>query len=376
MNLITPADAVRRIDLDADPALSDTLPGWVYTDPEVLAEERTRLFFRTWHYAGCVSQLREAGDYITARLLDQSILIMRGRDGALRGFYNVCQHRAHELLEGTGNARVVTCPYHAWSFHDDGSLRTARGAERQPGFDPDRFCLKQVRVEVFAGRFVFFNLDPDAVGLAAQTPGLAEEIAAETPHFAELAPEAAPSGQEIGANWKVVLDNFHECYHCGPAHPAFTDLLDMACYRTTTHAIWSKQAGSLGRADNKAYPVEPDEIQTAAFWWIWPTTTISYMPGTPGLTVTSNLPLGAGRSVRLFHPYTLAGRPPDPRKVAYGRDVLGPEDVVICESVQRGLSSRGYTAGRFVHDPEGGQTTEAAVHLFHRLYVAAMGYGG
>ncbi len=371
MNALSPS---RRIEVAADPALSDTLPGWAYTDPEVLAQERERVFFRTWHYAGGVQELANAGDYITARLLDQNVLILRGRDGGLRGFYNVCQHRAHELLEGRGNARVVTCPYHAWSYHDDGGLRTARGAERQPGFDPDRFCLKPVRTEVFAGRFVFFNLDPGATPLSELVPDLAGELAAGVPEFAVLAPSDPPSERPMAANWKVVLDNFHECYHCGPAHPAFADMLDMACYRTTTHGLWSRQAGRLAKPDNKAYPVGPGAVQDARFWWLWPTTTFGFLPGLPTLNVTSILPVTATTSLRRYHRYGVPGQAPDPAALAYGRHVLGPEDIAICESVQRGLASRGYAAGRFVHDPEGGQTTEAAVHHFHRLYVTAMGF--
>ena len=227
----------RTVTLHADPARSDTLPGWAYTDPAILAAEADRVFFRTWQYAGAAQELAKSGDYFTARVLNQSVLVMRGRDGTIRGFYNVCQHRAHELLDGRGNARVVKCPYHAWSYGDDGSLRTARGAERQPGFEPARFCLKPVRVEVFAGKFVFYNLDPDATPMSELAPDLAAELSAEIPQFDALVPAESVPARPMAANWKVVLDNFHECFHCGPAHPAFSDMLDMANYRTTTHGL-------------------------------------------------------------------------------------------------------------------------------------------
>ncbi len=365
--------------IHTDPALSETLPGWVYTSDENLAAEREKIFFRTWHYAGATGELVNAGDYLTARLLDQSILVMRGRDGALRGFYNVCQHRAHELVEGRGNTRVVTCPYHAWSYHDDGRLRTARGAERQPGFTADRFCLKPVRIEVFAEKFIFYNLDPEAPRLADITGNLAADIASETPEFSRLEPVAPGPPRPIQANWKVVLDNFHECYHCGPAHPAFADLIDMACYRTTSTGLWSQQKGQLARDDNTAYPISADANHNAAFWFLWPTTTFGFLPGTPSLSIASTLPMGAGpqgagASIRSFHNFALPGAARDEDRIAYSQNVLGPEDVAICESVQRGLASRGYTAGRFVHDPDGGQTTEVAVHHFHRLYAEAMGF--
>ena len=366
--------ALTPVAIHADPALSDTLPGWVYTSDDVLATEREKLFFRTWHYAGATDELANAGDYVTARLLDQSIIVMRGRDGGLRGFYNVCQHRAHELLAGSGNARIVTCPYHAWSYHDDGRLRTARGAERQPGFSTDRFCLKPVRVEVFADKFVFFNLDPAATPLADIAGDLATDIKSTTPEFDRLVPTSSSPSRPIEANWKVVLDNFHECYHCGPAHPAFADLIDMACYRTAATGLWSTQKGQLAKLDNKAYPVSADANHTTAFWFLFPTTTFGFLPGAPAINVTTTFPLGAGSSVRAFHNFALPGAARDQAKVDYGQNVLGPEDVAICESVQRGLASRGYTAGRFVHDPEGGQTTEVAVHHFHRLYAQAMGF--
>ncbi len=133
--------------LHADPAKSHTLPGWAYTDAELFERERTAIFDRGWHYAGPLSALAKAGDYITAGLLDQNIIVIRGKDGELRGFYNVCQHRAHELLKGRGCAKVITCPYHAWSYHADGRLRSARGTE-----NIDRFPIRRVSSQAGAHR--------------------------------------------------------------------------------------------------------------------------------------------------------------------------------------------------------------------------------
>ena len=113
--------------LERDPARSLTLPSHLYTSPEIFARERETIFFKSWHLAGHVSDLPEPGSYITAAIHDQGVFICRGKDGRLRGFYNVCAHRAHELLTGTGRARVITCPYHAWSYHLTGELRSARG---------------------------------------------------------------------------------------------------------------------------------------------------------------------------------------------------------------------------------------------------------
>ena len=113
----------------ADPSRSFSLPGWAYTDPDVLELEKREIFFKTWQYAGWVGDLKEAGDYITAELIDQSVIIVRGQDGALQGFHNVCQHRGHQLLTGCGKVAAITCPYHAWVYRLDGALRNARGAE-------------------------------------------------------------------------------------------------------------------------------------------------------------------------------------------------------------------------------------------------------
>ena len=110
-----------------------------------------------------------------ARSPTRASLVMRGKDGKLRGFYNVCSHRAHELLKGCGTAKVITCPYHAWSYHSDGRLRTARGSEKMAGFDADEFCLKQVQVEELCG-FVFVNLDPQATPLKEQSGNLESEM--------------------------------------------------------------------------------------------------------------------------------------------------------------------------------------------------------
>lgn len=364
----------RRTRLHADPARSYTLPGWAYTDPALFLREREEIFYRTWHYAGALQELEQPGDYVTADLLDQSVIVIRGKDGVLRAFHNVCQHRAHQLLRGCGRAKVITCPYHAWSFHADGRLRTARGAETLPNFDAKEFALKPVRVEVFAKHFVFFNLDPDAQPLSELAGDLEAELESEIPHFHELRPTGPASGYgSMKANWKVAVDNYLECYHCRPAHPAFADLIDMESYRLAAQGLWSSQKGKLGRLDNKAYPVKADQPGVARFWWLWPTTSFNVMPGEAALSVFNFAPLAVDSTLQWGQRFTVTGKDLDKARLDYGAEVLGPEDVGICEAVQRGLNSKGYDAGRFIHDPAGGETTEAAVHHFHRLVVETLG---
>ena len=106
-----------------EPQHSYTLPSRLYLDESIYEQEKQKIFYCNWHYAGHLSQLSKSGDYLTATIADESIFIVRGQDDTLRGFYNVCRHRAHQLLEGSGNTRNIVCPYHAWSYALDGELR-------------------------------------------------------------------------------------------------------------------------------------------------------------------------------------------------------------------------------------------------------------
>ena len=117
----------------ADPARSAALPGALYSDPAVFAEEKRRLFYKSWQIVAHESELPNPGDYVCATVVDQSLFVLRGGDGVVRAFFNVCQHRAHELLKGKGTVKsVIVCPYHAWSYELDGSLRGARATRRRP----------------------------------------------------------------------------------------------------------------------------------------------------------------------------------------------------------------------------------------------------
>ena len=160
-----------------------------------------------------------------------------GTGHGLRAFYNVCKHRAHELLAGSGTTHNIVCPYHAWTFDLDGKLKAARRAERMPTFDRGEICLDQVAVEEFGG-FVYVNLDPQAAPLAEQAGDLAAEIARWAPDVAELT-HAKRLTYHVATNWKNVIDNFLECYHCHIAHKEFVSLVDLRTYAVRTHGIWS-----------------------------------------------------------------------------------------------------------------------------------------
>lgn len=361
--------------LDRDPARSYTLPARFYTDPEIFQAEREAIFYRGWHMACHANDLAEIGSYVTAAIFDQKVFICRGKDNVLRGFYNVCAHRAHELLAGIGKAKVITCPYHAWSYHLTGELRSARGTEDLPGFDHGEFCLTPVRVETY-GHIVFFSLDDDAVTAAETFDGFDAELDAHIPGFADMK-RLSTFSSILEANWKVAVDNFLECYHCAPAHPAFADLVDLGTYKSDCHAQYSSHIGSGVRPNNKAYAFDPQApVQKSAFWWLWPMATVNLTPGDPAASLFWFNPISPTRTELLAISYTPDGKstPQLDATSKYAGTILSDEDNRLCESVQRGMASRGYRQGRFVVDDARSAVSEHAVHHFHQLVAQALNW--
>ncbi|MDH3740472.1 MAG: Rieske (2Fe-2S) protein [Hyphomicrobiales bacterium] len=162
----SPGPVAGRFNPDSAEA-SWTLPAEWYFDPAIFAREREAIFYRTWVYQCAANELPEPGDYYCGSVADQEIFIVRGGDGILRAFYNVCSHRAHPLLEGQGNARLIVCPYHQWCYQADGCFRGARGKDALKDWSPENADLKPVRLEEYAG-LLFVNLDADAEPLAPQ----------------------------------------------------------------------------------------------------------------------------------------------------------------------------------------------------------------
>ena len=357
---------------DADPARSYSLASWLYADAGIFEAEKEAIFYRSWQLAGHAEQVREPGDYTVCQIGDESIIVIRGKDRVLRAFFNVCQHRGHELLEGSGRTRVITCPYHAWSYHIDGQLRTARGSGKVANFDAGEFCLKPVPVEEFC-TFVFVNLDADARPLADEAAGLAEEFRAYAPELDSLT-HAHRLTYEPHANWKTIIDNFLECLHCPVVHTAFADLVDMASYRVVTHGIWSSHYASAGTHENKAYDVSGADVTDHAVWWLWPNTCLLRYPGSGNIMAWRIIPAGPERTLETFDFYFLDSTPDAQQRevIEYVDTVLQPEDIAIVESVQRGMHSRGYSAGRFMVNPQRDGLSEHGVHHFHSLVIDAL----
>ncbi|MEM9330573.1 MAG: SRPBCC family protein [Pseudomonadota bacterium] len=361
--------------LVAEPEASFTLPSYLYTDPAVYEIEKERIFYKTWQYVGHKSLFQKPGDYVTLKICDQHVFVIKGRDDQLRAFYNVCQHRAHELLpEGIGNVRsVIVCPYHAWTFEREGKLRGAPRSDQRPGFNKADYSLKSVRLEMFLD-CAFVNLDPDATPLSETAADLEADVRKKVPFYSDLrTPREGGLGDTyIKAGWKVVVDNYVECYHCDHAHPDFADLICMDTYRHDTFGLWARQLGRDIKPDNSAYKLSGDEaFMQSAFWFLWPNTTFNILPGSEEMNISAIRPLSLEETD--FNGHTLAVSDSfNKERADYTADVLVPEDISLCESVQKGLKSKGYSQGPMIVDPDRTGRGEHAIHHFHRLVQKAL----
>lgn len=361
--------------LTEDPAQSYTLPGSFYYDQHVWEKEKEEIFYRSWNYVTAAANLAEPGSYIAVQIADQNILVVRGKDDRLRAFYNVCSHRAHELLSGEGKTSAIVCPYHAWTYDLTGKLRSNPSLKALQEFDTEEFCLKPVLIEEFCG-FVFVNLDPEAVALKDQYPDLEAEIRGYSPNPEKLV-LAKRLTYELKANWKNVVDNFLECYHCPPAHPAFVELINHDEYTVTAHDRHVTQLSPINLTENSAYKVQATEACEApkyAGFWIWPNVAFNIFPGQPNMTVFHFIPLGPEKTLEYFDFYLLTETPDQEAQgfIDYIDNVLQVEDIGLVESVQRGLRSRGYHQGRLVYNGDVTSMSEHGVHKFHSLVKEAL----
>lgn len=366
--------------LESDVRRSPTLPGFLYSDPSVFTEERRRIFDRSWQLIAHESELPEPGCYVAGQIVEEPVFVVRQRDGGIAGFYNVCQHRAHKLVTGRGQVKKrLVCPYHAWCYDLDGTHLPARLTREMPGFDAAGFGLKTVRVEVALG-FVFVNLDAEAPSLAEVAGDMFDDMAASLPWLDEVRVDTSVTdstaweGSTLAANWKVLAENCLECYHCGPAHRDFVDLIDMQDYRYVAHGNWLKSRGRLLKCENSAYTVDSDEpVQEAVFWHLWPNMEFSVLPGGRALGGFRFTPTDPNTTVMNSIMLTVPGETIAAERLRYRWEVLWPEDEAICLSVHQGLKSRGYRQGRFVSDEDESSISEHAVHKFQLRYAEAMG---
>jgi phenylpropionate dioxygenase-like ring-hydroxylating dioxygenase large terminal subunit len=336
-----------------------TLPALWYTDRGIFEIEQGRIFQGTWQFVGFSEQVQRPGEFFTSFAGLVPIVVLR--DGnRLRAFVNVCRHRGSVLVgETSGSRKSLQCRYHAWTYGLDGSLVAAPGSKDEPGFDRGDFSLFSLRVETW-GPFVFVNPDPAARPLAAvlgRLPALIEETGLD---LGAIKPRIRKQ-YEIAANWKVVVDNYLECYHCKVAHPSFCDLIDVDNYVVTEYEYSSVQraparkggpgAGRAARGANEGF-----------YAYLWPNFTINIYPGPGNVSLNLFLPVGLDRTLAIFD-YCFVDDVDDGEvaKFAAFIEQVQNEDTALCESVQVGLRSGAFDQGRLM------LSRESALRHFQRL---------
>jgi choline monooxygenase len=318
-------------------AAKRTLPWRWYTDPAVLERERERIFGRFWQYAGHTGQVSEPGSYAAVRLGELPVVLVRDGEGVLRGFVNVCRHRGSLICTGEGRRETLQCPYHAWTYNLDGTLRNAPRADREPGFEPEGIRLVPVQVETW-GPFVFVNADLAAAPLHDYLGELPALIAADGVDVDDLVFHRRVE-VEYGANWKVCSENYLECYHCSVAHPSFSRAIDVApdAYELETRRWFSSQFGEPRNGGGGVYDAS-GEVARGQFHLLFPNTPINVMPGRPNFSIGPVLPIAPERTYR-FLDYFFAPGIDEGWVADYLAldDQVGREDRSLVEGVQAGV---------------------------------------
>jgi len=360
--------------VDADIARAWTLPSSLYTESAVFAAEKELLFGRTWQLVGHRDQVKNPGDYFTTELVGEPLLVVRGADGKVRGFYNVCRHRAGPPAEGCGSRKLFRCGYHGWTYGLDGSLISATEIEGVEGFRPEDFALTPVRVEEWFN-LIFINLDDHARPLREVLGDLPKQ--AGKFHFEGMKLFERRT-YEMNCNWKTYVDNYLEGYHLPSVHPGLNRELDYNSYVVEAHAEpnakYVRQFSPIrgpepGDLTPRRYAQAPEE-STADYFWIFPNWMLNCYPDNVSLNIV--LPVAPERSLAIFEWYLPEkdhGSPAAKASVEFSHQIQ-IEDVGICEIVQKNLRSRSYSCGRFSVKQEKG------VHAFHRMYAEAMNAAG
>jgi len=339
-------------ELAADLARGHTLPAEWYCDPGRLRLEQERIFARSWQYAGRADKVRRPGDVFATRAGHIPIAVVRDEHGSLRAFVNVCRHRGHEVVAGEGNRRTLQCPYHAWTYGLDGCLRAAPRSDREPGFSMEELSLLPVAVDTW-GPFVFVNPGSQASPLAETLGELPEIVAGSGLRLDELEHDTRREWA-LESNWKVVVENYLECYHCPVAHPSFADVLnvDEDEYRLEVREWVCSQRTGLRRTvlDGGGGPYDGrGEVREAQYHFVWPNLTINVGPGSPNLSVDVWWPDGPQRTAG-FTDYFFGRDVPQATRdaiMAFSARVA-LEDAALVASVQRGLGSGMLARGRLL----------------------------
>ncbi len=331
----------------------------LYVDPDGMATEQRAIFARSWQLAGHIADVAAPGRYLTVQVGNESALVVRGEDGELRAFRNVCRHRASRLREGRGDCgKALRCPYHGWTYRTNGQLIGVPEGRGFPGLDKKQLGLMPAGVETFAG-LVFVNLDVDARPLADGLEGLGNRLA---PYGLEKLERFSESTHSQPANWKIVADNYLEGYHVPIAHPSLMRLLDYQRYTVEVGdgyvffeaPLREKPSGNrlervyqrmvrpmpgLGAADKRVW----------RYAYIWPNTTIDLYPDQ--VTTWQINPRGIAATHDVWTCYRAAKPTATMRAVQRLNHRLNvevaDEDADLVARVQAGMATTGWTPGPF-----------------------------
>ncbi|MDI1282512.1 aromatic ring-hydroxylating dioxygenase subunit alpha [Brevundimonas sp.] len=311
--------------------MKTTLPAHFYGDPDAWARERKEVFGRAWLFIGHEAEAAAPGDWIAGDVAGYRLLAVRGRDGVLRAFHNVCRHRAGPLVSGTrGHCDgELVCGYHGWRYALDGRLRAATGFGTAEGFDPRDFGLFALRLEIWRG-LVFVVLDPEAAPLAEFVAPLERLL---TARGLDISPPLLRRTHDLACDWKVYAENYLEGYHIDAVHPLLAEELGpRADYRISIDGdLVVQQAVGVN-----------DGPQAGVWGWLWPNLGINVYRDSA--MIERITPTGPGR-VRLDYLFLGDNGPEALTEILAASDRLTAEDAAICEAVQANLSAGQYDRG-------------------------------
>jgi phenylpropionate dioxygenase-like ring-hydroxylating dioxygenase large terminal subunit len=334
------------------------LPGWIYHDPDFFELEKRSIFRGSWQLVCHNNDIPRPGDYHCFDFLGESVVVVRGKDGQVRSFHNVCRHRASRLLEGPkGHCKsVITCPYHAWSYSLDGRLVGVPHRETFRNFDADRHGLLSLELEIFMG-FIFVRFEPGLPSVREMAAPYVDELAAY--RMEELVPQGRVTLRPRAVNWKNVADNYSDGMHINVAHPGLTRLFGRS-YGIEAQDWIDKMWGHLRdtpsrnfseRLYQKLLPtvswLPPERQRLWTYFKLWPNVAFDIYPDQ--IDFMQFLPVSATETLIREIAYVHPDERREMRATRYlnwriNRQV-NLEDKALIERVQSGMASSSYGVG-------------------------------
>ncbi|GGY55704.1 ring-hydroxylating oxygenase subunit alpha [Bacterioplanes sanyensis] len=364
-----------------DPEQALTLPSRYFFDKDIFAQEQQEIFMKAWHFGCHVNELSEPGAYVVRDIFDQSVILMRDKDGEINAFHNVCQHRGNRLLTETRGVQkgTIRCLYHSWCYAHNGDLRAAPRSQNIKAFNVDDFHIPKVRLQVFAGS-VYFNFDADAEDMNTLFPGAEDAIRAAIPKLDDMR-LVQEDDVIVPANWKVIMDNSIEGYHfqlSGPHHIDLASLINFSDYKLRCFDNWWTYGAPPNFDAKEAYGVALDRQAEEGDGFfnigLFPHNTFYQFPFSQCMGTFMMIPLDAERTILRFGYYSPYEQLPEVTQasIQWMNEDLGPEDIDLNITVQKGLHSLGYDQGRYMIDAARSNESEHLVLHFHRLVYQAL----